>query len=547
MWRYRDYVIRAFNADKPYDRFLQEQLAGDELADYESAAEITEELYDNLAATGFLRTTPDRTFADITNFVPDRLELIAEEMHVFGSAVMGLTLHCARCHSHKFDPIPQRDYYRLLATFKDAFDEHDWLKPESRTLPHVTAAERKQIQAETERINARVEGLKQCMADTQDAAAKTKLGESIALLEAQRPQPPSIRALWSRGDPSPTYLLIRGDYLRPGREVGPGVPAVLTDGKTPFVAEPPWSGARQTGRRLALARWLTQPDHPLTARVYANRLWMHHFGRGLVATPENFGKAGARPSHPELLDWLAVELARSGWSTKHLHRLILTSAVWRQSSAVSADQQRVDPENEWLSRMTLRRLEAEALRDGMLAAADALDPRPFGSPDGVDARGDGLVTPNRSPAGWRRSVYVLQRRTTLPTLLESFDLPRMNPNCTRRGESIVATQALHLMNNEQVRTLARGFAERVTREVGDDPRRQVERVYLVALSRRPTSDELNVSLESLDELREAWKNDLQAAQGDSDDRASDEREAALAALTNLCHAVLNSAAFMYVD
>lgn len=545
-WRYRDYVIRAFNADKPYDRFLHEQLAGDELADYETAPEITEELYDNLVATGFLRTAPDRTFADITNFVPDRLELIAEEMQVFGSAVLGLTLHCARCHSHKFDPIPQRDYYRLLATFKDAFDEHDWLKPEVRTLPHVTTGEAERHRAETARIAAKIDELKQCMADAADETAKAKLGESIAQLEAQRPSPPSLRALWSRGDPSPTYILLRGDYLRPGREVGPGVPAVLTDGQTPFEVAPPWPGAKQTGRRLALARWLTRPDHPLTARVMVNRVWLHHFGRGLVATPENFGVAGARPSHPELLDWLTTDLVRSDWSLKHLHRLILTSAAWRQQSAVTEDRHRQDPDNVLVSRMTLRRLEGEALWDGLIRVAGELDVRPFGPPDAVDVRDDGLVTARPSLSGYRRSVYGLQRRTTLPTLLENFDLPRMNPNCTRRGESIVATQALHLLNNAQVLHLAERFAERIRREAGDDPQAQVERAYLVAFARPPNDEERAAAVESLQGLRAAWQEDL-TAQSPAADAAAISNQAAAAALAGYCHALLNSAAFVFVD
>ena len=292
MWRYRDYVVRAFNSDKPYDRFLHEQVAGDELADYEHAPVITEEIYDNLVATGFLRTAPDRTFANITNFVPDRLEVIADEVQILGSAVLGLTLHCCRCHSHKFDPLPQRDYYRLTATLKDALDEHDWLGPEVRQLKFVTASERQLWEKDQQQVDAKVVPLKQQLEAEKDEAAKKKLQEQIKQVEADKKPEPTIRALWARGDPSPTFILQRGNYLTSGSEVGPGVPSVLTDGRTAFHVEPPWPAAPTTGRRLALARWLTAPQHPLTARVMVNRIWKHHFGTGIVTTLGNFGENG---------------------------------------------------------------------------------------------------------------------------------------------------------------------------------------------------------------------------------------------------------------
>src|SRR5688572_9347064 len=259
-YRYRDYVIRSFNADKPYDRFLLEQIAGDELADYEGAPEITPEIHDNLVATGFLRMAPDATWANITGFVQDRLEVIADEMDVLGSAVLGLTIKCARCHDHKIDPIPARDYYRLLGIFKGAFDEHDWLKPEikpgigpvsadrrpPRLLPHVTSEERREWESRNAAIDSEIAALE---AGPKSSDADRRIGE----LRARRTPEPRIQALWDRGQPSPTYIYVRGDPLQPGRQVGPGVPSVLTDGKTPFIASPPWPGARTTGRRLAFA------------------------------------------------------------------------------------------------------------------------------------------------------------------------------------------------------------------------------------------------------------------------------------------------------
>jgi hypothetical protein len=542
-WRYRDYVIRAFNADKPYDRFLLEQIAGDELADYEHATEITAAMCDNLVATGFLRMAPDPTWYNLTNFLPDRLDVIADEMDVLGSAVMGLTLKCARCHSHKFDPIPQRDYYRLLDVFKGAFDEHDWMKSNwhgplsmgrrtDRDLTQVSTEERRHWETQNAQIQKEIEALKSASGQKPSPEIDKKIKE----LEAKRLPEPKIRALWDRGETSPTYVLRRGDYLSPGRLVGPGVPSVLTDGKTPFEVQPPWPGAMQTGRRLAFARWLTKPDNPLTARVIINRLWKHHFGAGIVRTLDNFGKAGSLPTHPELLDWLAVEFVRQGWSLKAMHRLMMTSAVYRQSSTITQAHEKLDPDNSLFSRMPLTRLDAESLYDSMLVLAGRLDERRFGPADALEVRADGLVTPKGTDRGRRRMIYVEVQRKLVPTHLENFDFPQMNPNCIERRDSTVATQALHLMNNGMVRQLAEDFARRVRREAARDPGRQLDWVYLTALSRPPTEQEKEIGLAALSQLGDAWKK--QKAEADS---------AVLRALTIYCHTILNSAAFLYVD
>ena len=536
-WRFRDYVIRSLNADKPFNRFLLEQIAGDELADYDHAPEITAEIYDNLVATAFLRMAPDATWANITGYAPDRIEVIADEIDVLGSAVMGLTLKCARCHSHKFDPIPQRDYYRLVDIFKGAYDEYDWLKPDvrpgigplsqdaqgGRLLPHVTTLERQTWVSHEAKLQQEI------------TAAKTKAGteNQIKALEAQRLPEPRIQALWDRGQPSPTYIYRRGDPLSPGRLVGPGVPSVLTDGKTPFAVQPPWPGAKKTGRRLAFAKWLTRPDHPLTARVQVNQIWKHHFGMGLVKTLGNFGKAGSPPSHPELLDWLAQEFVRQGWSLKAMHRQMMNSATYRQSSTVTAEQKKLDPENTLLSRMPLVRLNAEALYDTLLLVSGRLDETRFGPPDTVTVRPDGLVTPVGTARGWRRLVYVRQARKQIVTHLENFDFPQMNPNCIERRDSIVAPQALHLMNNGMVYQLAEQFASRVLGEVGTNPAKQVERVYWRALSRAPTDEERQIGVEALNQLAGNW--------------AKNPTEAPRHALTAYCHAIMNSAGFLYVD
>jgi mono/diheme cytochrome c family protein len=547
-WRYRDYVIRSFNADKPYSRFLLEQLAGDELANYENAAQITPELYDNLVATGFLRMAPDGTWANITGYVPDRIEVIADEIDVLGSAVLGLTLKCARCHSHKFDPLPQRDYYRLVDVFKGAYDEHDWLKPDvrpglgpvsqdvlgGRHLPHVTTAERRAWENHNKKIQKEIDALK-------SAPASKEKDSRLKALQGQLLGEPRVQALWDRGHPSPTYIYRRGDPLSPGRLVGPGVPSVLTDGKTPFEVKPPWPGAKKTGRRLALARWLIRPDHPLTARVAVNRIWKHHFGTGIVRTLGNFGKAGMPPTHPELLDWLAREFVRQGWSLKAMHRLMMTSTTYRQSSAVGAARKKLDPDNALYSRMPLVRLDAEALYDTQLLIAGRLDEAMFGSADPVQARSDGLVSPTPTARGWRRLVYVRQARKQLPTHLENFDYPQMNPNCLERRDSTVAPQALHLMNNSMVHQLAEHFARRVSREAGPDPARRTETVYWIALGRPPSDEEKKLGVDALNKLTARWAKHLVEAGTPSRD------EATLKALTTYCHAIMNSAGFLYVD
>ena len=559
MWRYRDYVIRSFNADKPWDRFLQEQLAGDELADYVNAPEIDQTLYDNLTATGFLRTAPDRTFANITAFVPDRLEVIADEMQILGSAVMGLTIGCARCHSHKFDPIPQADYYRLSAIFRDGFDEHDWLRPEDqRTLPYVTTVERRAWEQQRQMIEQQ-QGELRARIDKAEGDAKAELQKELDQPGRALPPEPRIRALWSRGRPSPAWVLLRGDYLTPGRRVEPGVPEVLCPPDFEFTFEPPWPGAAKTGSRLAFARWLTRPDHPLTARVLVNRIWMHHFGRGLVETPGNFGRTGSRPTHPELLDWLAVEFVRGGWSVKSLHRLILNSAVWQQSSAFSGAAAELDPEGRLYSRMPLGRMDAETLRDSLLFTANALSDHMYGPADASEVRSDGLVTVKARDGRWRRSIFALMRRTQIPGLLESFDYPQMGPNCLQRNESLTATQSLQLLNSKEVHDLASSLAADVLREAGQavplssDGAARQHRVELLArriYCRAPSVPELELLQEGLSDLVQEWERSGELKNGavSAESAASEAAAAAeFRAFENLCHAMLNSAAFSTIE
>ncbi|NQV23882.1 MAG: DUF1553 domain-containing protein [Rhodopirellula sp.] len=596
-WKYRDYVIRSFNEDKPYDRFLLEQIAGDELIDHENAPVVTEEIVNNLVATGFLRMGIDQTGSRTMNFVPERIGVISDAITVLGEGLMGMTMGCARCHSHKYDPIPHRDYYRFKAIFQGAFDEHDWLTFKNRKLDVDVPARRQRYAAVNPPLAAKFKKLanqlKSSTADLQiellrqhypdqpevdrDATLKAlkvadnsrtqpqrilvemlqrvsllpdseqptpviearqavrDIENQIAATRRQMPPPPTIRAVWDRGEPSPTYILRRGEHNKPGPLVGPGVPSVLTDGRTPFKVEPPFpEGTTRTGRRLAFARWLTQPQHPLTARVMVNRVWYHHFGTGLVKTLENFGTKGERPSHPELLDWLAVKFVEDRWSIKQLHRVMMNSETYRQSSRITEDRRKADPQNRLLSRMSLRRMNAEALRDSLLAVSGRLDETAGGSPDSVSVDQDGLVSVDATGNNrWRRSVYVQYRRTEIPSMMETFDYPEMGPNCLFRSVSTASPQSLMLMNNEHVRELASSFAARVEalpqENDSHDSGSIVDTVYQLALSRLPTDQERQLGIETLKELQAMWDNRPHAA------------------LETYCHTILNSGAFLYID
>ena len=448
---------------------------------------------------------PDPTWFNVTGFVPNRLDVVADVIDVLGSAVMGLTVKCARCHGHMFDPIPQQDYYSLVAIFKGAYDEHDWLKPNLnnpidnnkgrysyRYLSHVPAHELRQWRARDDELLAEIAPLKEALddrarplrqkyfedrlselpknlrsdvraaiesmenerdeiqkylsekfektllptieqlkdSDEDFKKAAEELEQKIDLVEKKRRPKPMVRALWDRGEPSPTYLLRRGNYLTPGHLVQPAILSVLTSGE-PIQFKPPWPGAKTTGRRLALAKWLVQPDHPLTARVMVNMLWKHHFRHGIVKSLDNFGRTGTPPTHPRLLDWMAREFVRLDWSIKAMHRLIMTSDTYRQRSAVSSTHERLDPENDLLSRFPLKRMEAEVLWDTLLLIAGRLDETPFGAADGVNVRSDGLVTAVGTEKGWRRSIYVEHNRKQNMTILECFDLPRPTPQLPR--------------------------------------------------------------------------------------------------------------------
>ncbi len=608
-WRYRDYVIRALNADKPYDRFLAEQIAGDELIDHTTLDDPTQDAVDTLAATGFLRLAPDGTYGSATGSIAERFNVLADEIEVLSSAVMGVTVGCARCHDHKYDPLSQREYYSLSAIFQTALDPYDWLDPTERFLDVGLDSERQAAAATNEPLEMEIaelkaefdslvnpyferelerrlaelpEGVRDTLRVIANTPRKDRTAEQKRLagnhkellripdadgewhqiaeafpeikdsagqintrmkdLKAKLVPLPKIRAVFDMGgEPSRTYLLQRGDAQAIGHRVGPGVPRMLGGGSVGFRPESSRPGT--SGNRLAFARWLTDPEHPLTARVMVNRLWLNHFGRGIVSTPSNFGRTGAEPSHPELLDWLATEFVRQGWSMKAMHRLIMTSAAYRQTSVAGAAAVEADPENVLLSRMTLRRMDAEVLHDSILSVTGRLDATRFGRPVQITTRDNGEIVPNATDVGWRRAVYVLRKRRQPVTLLELFDAPKPAPNCTERRQSTVAPQALQMMNGDSTLQHARYLAGRLVDEVPGSTDGQLSAAYQRILSRQPSAREAELARSDFAELERHWLAHLDATRHPGPRGAG----AHWMALGSFTHALLNSAEFLYID
>jgi hypothetical protein len=594
-WRYRDWVAEALNTDMPYDRFVALQLAGDEVAPGDGAAFV---------ATGFNRHWP---FED-NNKVPglNRQLMLDDVTDTTASVFLGLTLGCARCHDHKYDPISQKDYYRFQALFAAAAPKDDFtlLDPAAKALrDKAEAAYRVRLAAIKSQIDA-VERpytealLKETMARLPEEvrkafetepeersafqedllkkyAAKMKVKpEAIAgLMSADErqvwtgltrtlqeqakdapPEPPTASGMTETASAAPpVYLLRKGNFANPGEEVPPGFLSVLSA----RTLEPSSTlGALATGRRQALARWLTNSSNPLTARVMVNRLWRDHFGRGIVATPSDFGTQGAAPSHPELLDWLACEFMTRGWSVKAMHRLMVCSATYRQSSTPAAEGLEADPENSLFSRMPRRRLEAEAVRDAMLAVAGQIDLRVGGPgvypdlPPGVEPRGGWPRSASAADRN-RRSLYVFAKRNLKYPLFDAFDAPDTNLTCPERNVSVNAPQALMLLNSELVLDGARHFAGNVLAATAQrgEPEALVRQVYRHALSRNPDSSEIDrgvAFLEAETGLLSARAEDpkllsLPIPMPDGGDLAQG------AALVDYCHVLLNLNEFVFVD
>lgn len=545
--RYRDYVIRSMNADRPLDQMVREGLAGDELAHGQRGPGCPPEVVDMLVATHYLRNSQDGTGESDGN--PDEVRMdkyavLEGTAQVIASSFLGLTIQCARCHDHKFEPITQEDYYRLQAILYPAFNVDHWVKPNARVVvagPRDELlrweAEKKAIDAELAALRAKVTGTKAEKKKKEEA-----LRPMIEAIEARR-RPNPGRIAWVSdvsATPGEIPILVRGSYTTPGRKVGPGVPAFLADSDNPYQPDPASAGPGSTGRRLALARWLTKPGSrpaALLARVLANRIWQDHFGTGLVATPENLGFTGAPPSHPELLEFLATELARSGWSARALHRMIVCSTAYRQASTARPEALRVDPDNRLLSRYPMQRLDAESIRDAMLAVSGELNERPGGPfvPTHRNGAGEVVVDPS-NPGATRRSVYLQQRRTQVASLLEIFDSPSIVTTCTRRQPSTVPLQSLSLLNSDFIRARATALDARLGRECDhcsqDDDR--IDRAFLLVAGRYPTPTERNAAGRFLREQPGRYP-DLDAA-------ASGRR-----AWVDFCQMLLASNAFLYVE
>ncbi len=520
-YKYRDYVIRALNADKPLDRFLHEQLAGDELAG-PITGDMTPEQIELLSATGYLRMAADGT-ASGDNSPEARNQVVADTLKIVTSSLLGVSVACAQCHDHRYDPVPQTDYYALRAVFEPALDPIAWRTPNERHISLYTAADRQraaEIEAEAQKIateraakqteymaaaidkeltkydealrpelraayettaDKRTDAQKQLLEkypavnispgvlyQYNQAAADDlkKYDERINKVRAEKPTEEFLRAMTEPAGHRPeTHLFYRGDYRSPKQVVNPGALSVCgpESGRAEFAVQN--ADLPTTGRRLAFARWLTGPDNPLTARVLANRVWLHHFGRGIVATPADFGRLGTLPTHPALLDWLAGSLRDSGWSLKSLHRTIMLSTVYRQSSHRDPTMAALDGDNRYYARQNVVRLDAEALRDRTMAVTGTLDRTLFGAPLPVSEDDSGQVIVGSDVARERRrSLYVMQRRTQPVALMQAFDAPVMQTNCEVRSSSTVATQSLMLMNGEFWLGQAGKLADRAQRE-----------------------------------------------------------------------------------
>ena len=483
-WRYRDYVIRAFNRDKPYDQFLREQIAGDELSRIDEEKRI---------AAGFNRLGPLRKNAGNQEVASSRNEVLTEMTNIVGSALLGVTLGCARCHDHKFDPIRQKDYYRMEAYFAAT-------QPEDVSL--VSKEEQATYKAAVDAVDAKIKALKKKMAAS--GAAADDISKASAELEDQKPAPPP--SLYSVADDpkslTPIHVLARGDFQNRGDRVNArALGVLLPDGASELPADDP-------SPRAKLADWIASPDNPLTARVMANRIWQYHFGRGLVATPNDFGRMGMRPSHPELLDYLANRLVEGGWKLKPLHREILLSATYRQAydhpAAKAASAK--DPDNVYLWRFNRRRLEAEEIRDGMLAVAGKLNLK-AGGPGVITPADKELITLLYKPSQWkvdpdenehyRRSVYLIAKRNFRLPMMETFDSPDYQISCPRRESSTHAPQALELLNGDFSNRMARFLTARLVKEAGPDRARQVDLAYRLAAGRAPSIKERTAALEYL--------------------------------------------------
>jgi hypothetical protein len=550
VWRYRDYVIAALNSDKPYDRFVLEQVAGDELPRTSD---------ETLIASGFHALGAWQDEVDPLEAAQYRADELDDMIRTTSQTFLGLTLGCARCHNHKFDPLTMVDYYSLAAILSPLKRPNKGRM--DRDVPLGTPEQVAALNARNEelgKLDGRIiEIITQKPADTdaQMAEIRRRQGE----LRAKTPDlPGAYRCYEDTADAPPTYLLLSGRASNPGPLMQPRVPAVLVheNAQAALPERGASTAAKSTGRRLAFGRWLTSDENPLTARVIANRVWQHHFGEGIVATPSDFGQMGARPTHPELLDWLAHLLMHDAdWSLKRLHRLIVTSEAYRQSSiadfglriadskqshALSNPQsaipnpQSIDPENKLLWHFPYRRLDVEAIRDSMLAVSGNLNGQMYGPavrlpiPEAaIEAHTDkqGAWKASKEPDIDRRTIYAFVKRTLLVPMMETLDFCDTTNSTERRAITSIAPQALTLFNGDFVNRQSEHFGRRLQREAGGDSLKQIDLAFRLALARQPTPAEAAAMQQFL--AREA--------------AATDERRA----IVQLCRVILNLNEFVY--
>jgi hypothetical protein len=559
-WRYRDYVIRAFNDDKPYDRFLREQLAGDEMADGGP---------DGIVATGYYRLGIwDDEPSDREQSRYDGLDDIVATT---GQVFLGLTVDCARCHDHKIDPIPQKDYYRLLSFFHNinpyrnggptdetliesdpdgrrAFDNRLRARQQKRAdLQAALGTFETDFRKLYEQIHGRSVKPPELRRLLRDEGAKLLGKERYQRYEEQRRELQTLMqtkiagemalCVTESGPRAPeTFVLIRGNAHVKGDKVEPAFPVVL--GGIKPILPAPTSGAKTSGRRLVLANWIASPDNPLTARVLVNRIWQYHFGRGLVRSSSNFGVQGDKPTHPELLDWLAVDFVSRGWSMKALHRLILTSNAYRMSSRANDKAMSADPANDLFWRFDMRRLSAEEVRDSILALSGTLNLKMYGPGVFTTIPREVLAGQSVPGSGWgsspfveecRRSVYVHLKRSLLTPILESFDAAETDRSTPLRFVTTQPTQALALLNGDFVHKQAGLFAERLRREAGSDVGKQVRLALELATMRPPSERDVRRGVELIAALK--TKDGVRAE----------------TALQYFCLVVLNLNEFVYLD
>ena len=532
-WKYRDYVIRSFQADKPFDRFVREQLAGDEMTTIPPPGQAEA---DALIATGYLRLGQfDSTASIFQEEKRLRAEQMADLTNTTAAAFLGLTMSCCQCHDHKYDPLSQADHYRLRAFFAGIVARDDLV-----VEPEPSAS---RVRAHNATIDSRAADLRKSL-EALPKDSKKQRGEIQARIDkllAEKIKPAVAMGAVDAGESAPaTHRLDQGAHDAPREEVAPGFVSALLPGPAPITRPRPGT----TGRRAALAAWITSPSNPWTARVLVNRLWQQHFGVGIVATPNDFGLAGAKPTHPELLDWLAGELVARGWSVKAMHRLIVTSEAYkRRSAAGSTETPNADPLNRLLWRQNPRRLDAESIRDFLLAASGLLKPHGDGKPvwppvpDELLKAQPAILEAEKGGDGGRmqgwysdpadrldvRSVYLIRKRCLPIPFLQAFDLPDSTVSCARRDTTIVAPQALTLLNSPEASRYAAALAARAQASAASIEGR-VDTLFRLALARLPEPEERALML--------AW---ISGRGGDH------------AALAQACRALVNANEFIHID